>query len=340
MTDVDERLTAAEELKRRERYLAEGQRLSRTASFSWRVSDKNLLYLSDEGYRIFGIDPEKGPPGWGDRVSTIHPDDRERWIRVQKGAIEQRSDYEVEYRIPHHSGVIKHARVVGHAVFDNADRLVEYVGTVIDTTDQHKAEEAMRETERRLRLIIETIPALVWSTKPDGDTIFANRQFLRYVGQSSDALRHPNWLSMIHPEDVEETRSSWVHSLETGERHERTHRIRRIDGVYRWFRTIAEPLRDEEGNISQWYGLNIDIDDSRNMEETLRATQARLSRATQIATVAELSASIAHEINQPLVRLWRMRMPAKMWLSSDTQNRERARVAIKRIVRDGIPQRR
>ena len=113
-----------------------------------------------------------------------------------------------------------------------------------------------------------------------------------------------NWLSLIHPDDVDATRISWRRALETGERHEITQRLRRADGVYRWFQTLAEPLRDREGRITQWYGLNIDIDDSR-MAEAFRRTQARLSRATLIATVAELSASIAHEISQPLtLQIW------------------------------------
>ncbi len=206
--------------------------------------------------------------------------------------------------------------------------------TDIGIAEQHKAEEAMRETERRLRLIIETIPALVWSAKPNGDSFFASQLFLAYAGCSIEDLHPPNWLRFVHPDDVAET-LSWLVTLRDGRRHETTHRLRRSDGIYRWFRAIAEPLRDENGEISEWFGLNIDIDDSRNMAETLRATQSRLSRATQIATVAELSASIAHEINQPLGAIVANATACEIWLTADTPNLERARIAIQRIVRDG-----
>lgn len=143
------------------------------------------------------------------------------------------------------------------------------------------------------------------------------------------------WITLLHPDDVEATRMSWRHALETGEPHEITHRYRRADGEYRWFRTLAEPLRDRENRITQWYGLNVDIDDSRQMAEALRTTQTRLSRATQIATVAELSASIAHEINQPLAAVVAHGEACDCWLSTDPPNLERARLAVQRIIRDG-----
>ena len=334
MADVDERHKAAEEIQRRERYLAEGQRLSRTASFSWRLADQKLLYLSEEGYRIFGFFPQADPPGWEQRANYVHPEDIERFEEVISRAITNKSDYEIEYRIILTSGLVKWLRVVGHAVFDAEEQHIEYIGTIIDISEQHKAQEALHETERRLRVMIETIPALVWSSEADGVTTFVNQQFVNYLGRSLEDLLHSNWLDVIHSEDADETRCLWLEALRTGHRYERTHRMRRVDGVYRWFRTIAEPLHNDSGLISGWYGLNIDIDDSRNMAEALRNMQARLSRATQIATIAELSASIAHEINQPLGAVVVNADACEMWLSGDPPNIDRARLAAERIVRD------
>jgi PAS domain S-box-containing protein len=135
----------------------------------------------------------------------------------------------MRYRILHPSGEIKWLRIVGHAVLTVDDDVVEYVGTVIDITEQPKGGGAMRENEQRLRLIIETIPALVCSAKPNGDLFFASQQFLTDAGCSIEDLRPPNRLRFIHPDDVAET-LSWLVTLRDGCRHETTHRLRRSDG--------------------------------------------------------------------------------------------------------------
>ena len=251
-------------------------------------------------------------------------------------AIAEKSAYDVNYRILLPSGAIKHLDLIAHPIFSKSGELIEFIGTVMDVTERWKAEEALRESEHHLRLLIEAVPALIWCAMPgDGKVIYANQRFCNYSGRTLDELLDCKWITLIHPDDAETTRMSWRHALETGEPHEITHRIRRDDGEYHWFQTLAEPLRDRENRITQWYGLNIDIDDSRRMAEALRATQTRLSRATQIATVAELSASIAHEINQPLGAVVANGDACEMWLSTDPPNLDRARLAVQRIVRDG-----
>src|ERR1035441_4234076 len=100
--------------------------------------------------------------------------------------------------------------------------------------------------------------------------------------------------------DIESTIRLWRQNIQTGHSHQVTYRLRRADGTYRWFDVRGEPLRDIEGRVVQWYGICIDVEDRKRTEEALRNTQERLSIASQIATVGELSASIAHEVNQPL----------------------------------------
>lgn len=335
MTDVNERKKAEEELKRNERYLTEGQRLSRTGSFSWKVSTQETLYLSEECLRIFGFDPAMGLITWDQGHQIINPAHRTRCVETIDKAIAEGSPYSLEYPIETPDGTRKQVRTVAHPVFNMTGEIVEFVGTVIDITEQHKAQEAMRETERHLRLLIETIPALVWCTNAEGMSVYANKQHQDYVGCADEDLLAMNWVAFIHPDDIEATRELWLRSIRTGERYERVQRIRRYDGRYRWFQTIAEPLRAANGSIIHWYGLNIDIDDSRNLSDTLKATQARLSRATQIATIAELSASIAHEINQPLGAVVATAHACETWLSADPPNLERAQIAVQRMIRDG-----
>ena len=128
---------------------------------------------------------------------------------------------------------------------------------------------------------------------------------------------------------------AWARARETETPFNVTSRVRGADGSYRWFQTRAEPMRDGSGHVVHWYGVDVDIDDRKKAEEALRATQAKLSQASQIATVAELSASIAHEINQPLASVVTNAQACQTWLSHDPPNLERAQATLERIIRDG-----
>jgi C4-dicarboxylate-specific signal transduction histidine kinase len=112
------------------------------------------------------------------------------------------------------------------------------------------------------------------------------------------------------------------------------YRLRRADGVYRWMSGRAEPMRDESGRILQWFGLCHDIDDQIRAEEALRRASDELARATQVAHLAELSASIAHEVNQPLAAIVSHADACRRWLTADPPNIERAKITAERIVRD------
>jgi C4-dicarboxylate-specific signal transduction histidine kinase len=103
------------------------------------------------------------------------------------------------------------------------------------------------------------------------------------------------------PGRLRRTIKAFFRSVQTVESYSAIHRLRRADGEYRWHHARGEPLREPEGKIIQWYGLSIDIDERKRAEDRLRLTRAKLNRASRIATVAELSASIAHELNQPLM---------------------------------------
>jgi hypothetical protein len=142
-------------------------------------------------------------------------------------------------------------------------------------------------------------------------------------------------MEYIHPDDLAPTVEAWSHSVNSGRQHEVQYRLRCFDGTYRWFHALGQLGRDSHGHATRWYGLIIDIDERKKAEEALRSTQARLSRASQLATVAELAASIAHEVNQPLSAVVANGHACLRWLLAQPPNLGKAHEAAERIVRDG-----
>jgi C4-dicarboxylate-specific signal transduction histidine kinase len=138
----------------------------------------------------------------------------------------------------------------------------------------------------------------------------------------------------VHPDDVEGVKERYAHCLATGEPYARRHRLRRFDGEYRWVETRAEAMRNADGSIVQWNVMCIDIDGEVRVQEALRLAQERLARATQAASLAELSASIAHEVNQPLAAVVANSYACQRWLVAEPPNTERAHRTVERIIRD------
>src|SRR5271170_407734 len=197
-----------------------------------------------------------------------------------------------------------------------------------------ETEHALQTREHQLLGIIETIPAMLWSASPDGEPTHLSQRFLEYRGASFEEFVNRGGESFIHPDDREKSAKAFFRAIETGESFNVIHRHRRADGEYRWHHTMGEPLRDPDGMIIQWYGLSVDIDDRKRAEDHLRDTRIELSRASKIATVAELSASIAHELNQPLTAVLGNAQAAKRWMASNPPDLIETNASIERILRD------
>ena len=140
--------------------------------------------------------------------------------------------------------------------------------------------EEIRNSEARLRKIIDTIPTLAWCSLPDGTGVFWNRRWHEYTGMTEETARGWGWQDVIHPEDLKEITDKWLGFLASGQPGEIEGRLRRFDGVYRWFLFRAEPLRDESGNIVNWYGTDTDIEDLKRAEAKLRQDEEELRRMT------------------------------------------------------------
>jgi len=153
----------------------------------------------------------------------------------------------------------------------------------VDIDDRRKAEGAIRESEYKLRQIIDTVPSLVWATGLNGENTYANQRILDYIGARYEDFKNHGWQRFVHPDDLPETLKAFHHAIETGTSYETVHRVRRADGEFRWHRTRGEAMRDREGRVIQWYGLTIDVDEAKKAEERLRRSEAYLAEAQHLS---------------------------------------------------------
>jgi PAS domain S-box-containing protein len=143
--------------------------------------------------------------------------------------------------------------------------------------------DALRKSEKELRDVIDTIPAIVWSTLPDGSNTYVNKRFVEYSGSSAEQMAGSGWQALIHPADLAQHAAKWKEAVATGKLHENEVRSRRSDGQYRWQLDRGVPLRDKDGNIVKWYGVTTDIEDRKRAEQKLRESEAYLAEAQRLS---------------------------------------------------------
>jgi PAS domain S-box-containing protein len=159
----------------------------------------------------------------------------------------------------------------------------------------HLALEARRANERNLHLIINTIPTLAWSARPDGSVDFYNQHYLDYTGISKENAQDWGWTAAIHPDDLNRLVDYWRSILASGERGEIEARIRRFDGEYRWFLFRANTLHDQSGKIVKWYGTITDINERKQAEEQLQRSEAFLAEGQYLSRIGSFCWRVATE---------------------------------------------
>jgi len=196
-----------QELRRREAYLAEAQRLTHTGSWVWRVTGRDALHLSEEWYRIYGFDAKEGIPAWEERLQRIHPEDRAKWQGAIDRAIDEKADYEVEFRILLPDGTVKYIHTVGHPVLNASGELMQFVGSSMDISASKRAEEAQADLAHVSR--VTTMGELTASLAHE-----VNQPIAAAVTNANTCLR---WLAGDTP-NVEEARAAATRIVKDGMR--------------------------------------------------------------------------------------------------------------------------
>jgi PAS domain S-box-containing protein len=281
---------------------------------------------------------------WG---SALHPDDEEMVERKWREHIATGEPFELEQRLRKADGEYRWHRVRRVPLRGQTGEVIKWYAIAFDIDERKRTEDALRESEadlakarHELQLIIDTVPVLVLRHRADGIIDYVNE-----VGRTYSGLTTTKWTTrtsiITHPDDIPRLEAAWDVALVTGEPFESEVRLRRADGEYRWFVTRRVPLR-RNGEVIAWYAATYDIEDRKRAESELieserrfREAQMELAHASRVVTMGQFTASIAHEVNQPLAALLTNAETALRWLAHQPPNLEKAKPAIERVIDDG-----
>jgi PAS domain S-box-containing protein len=299
--DVTERKRVEEELRRREAELREAQRLAQLGSWLWDFKNKTVTW-SEQLYRIHGRDPSLPPPSYEELPQLFT---QESWSRLNAAFGEARltgvvADLDLELVRP--DGSKLWIATCGEAVRDAHGVVVQLRGTVQDITERKRAEQDLRESEERFRLISNAAPVLIWMSGPDKLCNYFNRPWLEFTGRSLEAELGNGWTEGVHPDDLPKCLETYTQSFDRRVPFSMEYRLRRHDGEYRWIHDTGVPRVNPDGSFAGYIGSGIDVTDRRRGEEALRTVSGKLIEA-QEKERKRIARELHDDINQRLAML-------------------------------------
>jgi len=257
-------------------------------SLAWStLPDGSGEFWNKRWYDYSGLTPEEClGSGW---LRGVHPEDAtplmNKWVEVLTSG--QAGEGEARFR--RYDGVFRWFLIRAEPLRDETGKIVSWYGISTDIEDRRQAEQKLRQvleeirgSEANLRRTIDTIPTLVSGFLPDGSNEFMNQRWYDYTGLPPEYSQHGGWQQAVHPDDLAPLMERFREARAIGEPGEIETRLRRRDGVFRWFFVRAEPLRDDTGNVVKWYATSTDIEDRKQAEEKLRQDEREFRRITDV----------------------------------------------------------
>src|SRR6266568_9643515 len=281
--DITEQEMLTQEMRRRQAYLTEAQRLSHTGSFGWNVVTGERNW-SEETYRILGYDPSVKPTF--ERVrDRVHPDDLQLWLKTFVQASEGKQvDFEHRLLMPDCS--VKHLHVVGYGVQKDG-KYVELVGTAMDITERKRGEETLRQSEAYLAEAqrLSQTGSWAWSPNPDKDIRYWSEECYRLLGfdPSGPLPRFEEFFQRIHLDDQAGTRERFEKAIHDKADFELDYRIVHPDKGVRDIHVVGHAVLDPSGDLREFVGTVIDITERKRAEEAIRRSEAFLAEGQRLS---------------------------------------------------------
>ena len=324
------------DLRRNQAYLAEAQKLSKTGSFGWNVFDGEI-YWSEETFRILEYGPET-KPGLELVLKRTHPEDSARVQQVIDRASQNAKDFDVEHRLLMPDGSVKHVQVVGHLLETDQPGKAEFVGAITDITERKRAEVALRQTEAYLEEAqrLTHTGSWAWNVARRENVHWSQEQYRLFgLDPESNSPSFEKAFQRIHPEDHATFNKVIERAIRERSDFEVDFRIVLPDGSTKYSRSVGHPVFSASGELVEFVGTGIDMTERRQAEkerERLRQLQADLAHINRATTMGELTASLAHEINQPIAAAATDARTCLRWLAREQPDIGEARESAARMV--------
>ncbi|HWN96026.1 MAG TPA: PAS domain S-box protein, partial [Methylomirabilota bacterium] len=291
LQDITERKRTELALRVSDERLRAALSASGTGTFRWGLRT-NEVGWDDSLDALFGLPGGQTVRSLEAFIAAVHPEDRPGVLERCERCARDGADFNMEFRVVWPDGSVHWLDDKGKTFFDAAGKPLYMTGACVDITERKQTETALRASEAEFRALAEAIPHVVWITRPDGWNIYISQQWMDYTGLTLEESLGHGWNKPFHPEDQQHAWDAWQHATATGCVYSMESRVRRADGVYRWWLIRGVPQMDAAGNMLKWFGTCTDIHDLKSAEleisranRELRESEARFSAAFEHAPI-------------------------------------------------------
>ncbi|MBD2253544.1 PAS domain-containing sensor histidine kinase [Nostoc parmelioides] len=255
----------------------------------------NCLYVNERWCEMSGLSPKQSlGRGW---QVAIHPDDLKLLQAQARFILSQQKSYKAELRLQDPQGKITWVLSEAVAEIDENVRIVGYIGTVVDISERHQIEEALRESEERFAMMANNAPVMIWMSGLDKLCNFFNQGWLDFTGRTMTEELGNGWVESVHPEDRECCIHTYTAAFDHREIFMMEYRLKRFDGQYRWIFDTGTPRFNSDGSFAGYIGSCVDINPRKQVEITL---QQRTKQLTRLNTILAKTTTLLQQRNQEL----------------------------------------
>ena len=266
VTDIGERKRAEEALRQKEEALMEAQRLAGVGSWQWDAAADSVIW-SKEMYRLMGLDPQLRAPSFKEHEQLFTTESWERLRHAVEIALQTGTPYKLDLEVVNPKSAVKWEIARGEPLRDGGGQIIGLRGTVQDITERRRAEEAIRESEQRFRLVANTAPVMIWMAGIDKLCYYFNQPWLEFTGRPLEAELGNGWAQSVHPDDLQRCLDTYTRAFDRHESFDMEYRLRRHDGEFRWVTDIGVPRFNSDQTFAGYIGSCIDVTDRKRAEE-------------------------------------------------------------------------